>query len=78
MELKYMLPAPSLAAVSLTFNRTIMELKQTGNEAGVLFEMAFNRTIMELKLKLNKMKRKYLITFNRTIMELKLLQLFHL
>ena len=55
----------------MTFNRTIVELKQSREMQNLLHELAFNRTIVELKRERKETMNNEFKTFNRTIVELK-------
>ena len=56
---------------SLSFNRTIVELKLGGDKAKQLIVESFNRTIVELKFSKVMPKINIAQPFNRTIVELK-------
>ncbi len=56
---------------SITFNRTIEELKWVMKEKDDPRIITFNRTIEELKFTMKKLSQIQLTTFNRTIEELK-------
>ena len=54
-----------------TFNRTIIELKQTNSKGKTDYNDSFNRTIIELKRQTDAVLRLQQLAFNRTIIELK-------
>jgi len=70
VELK-LTQAMGIVAPSLTFNRTIVELKHLHSKFYDRSATAFNRTIVELKLCIQPVTQGSLPAFNRTIVELK-------